>query len=696
MAPEKGGWAARWIIGPISMQWAWWAMKCWPVERRSRAKARSSLMAAHADFEFPEPIARFRTSVPAALGGLVMQLLEKNPADRPQSADELRRRLDGLPDEVIAPAQATVPTGPVRRSRSIPWSALLAVGAALVGIATGALLTRSRGVRPEARSVIAALAPPAGRDLRPDGGLALSADDTRLAFTATEPSGATAIWIRHLDSLTPTRVEGTEGASGPFWSPDGSMLGYFAGGQLRVMDLQGGSRRALCPAPRPGGGTWTPQGLIVYSPDFLSVPLFKVSAGGGPCTALTSFRGNEAVHRRPYTLPGGRQILFSSGRTGGTSIVAVDLTTGAITDVLRDVGEAVFAAPDWMLYRQLANGAVYAQRLDLKTLRPSGTPQLVMDRVVGVRTLPSYAASPNVLVALQMTSAARSLVWVNRKSVVVDSIPVPGGPAPFFGATSAGVAHDGRRIAFAAAGPLWLFDRDRRIASQAQTGIVPGQGTLDPDWSPGDSLIVYRTLFSGTLMLRLHHLENDTSDSLFASGMRNLRTPDWSPDGKRIAFQLSAGDSAPNDEIWIYSLLDKRATRAWALAANLSAPRWSPDGQWMAYVSDEIGAPEVFVRRVSGSSVALRVSNAGGDFPYWRSDGRELYYRAPDGGIMAVQVTLGPRAVLSPPSVVLAAPPFSRTVRSFEVTPDGERFVGFGREDPLLFTLVTNWPARVK
>ena len=279
-----------------------------------------------------------------------------------------------------------------------------------------------------------------------------------------------------------------------------------------------------------------------------------------------------------------------------------------------------------MLYRQLANGAVYAQRLDLKTLRPSGTPQLVIDRVVGVRTLPSYAASPNVLVALQMTSAARSLVWVNRKSVVVDSIPVPG-EAPFFGATSAGVAYDGRRIAFAAAGPLWLFDRDRRIASQAQTGIVPGQGTLDPDWSPGDSLIVYRTLYSGTLMLRLHHLESDTSDSLFASGMRNLRTPDWSPDGKRIAFQLSAGDSAPNDEIWIYSLLDKRATRAWALAANLSAPRWSPDGQWLAYVSDEIG------RR--------RCSSAGCQDRRWRCGSLMPAVTSPTGGPMDASFTTG-------------------------------------------------------
>jgi eukaryotic-like serine/threonine-protein kinase len=160
-------------------------------------------------------------------------------------------------------------------------------------------------------------------------------------------------------------------------------------------------------------------------------------------------------------------------------------------------------------------------------------------------------------------------------------------------------------------------------------------------------------------------------------------------------FQLSAGDTAAKDEIWIYSLGERRAARVWDAPGNLSSPRWSPDGRLLAYVSDETGAPEVYIRAVSGSGVAVRVSTAGGEFPVWRADGRDLYYRVPDGSIMRVGVKLRPTIALSPPSVALAAPPFSRMVRSFEVTPDGQRFVGFGREDPLLFTLVLNWAARL-
>jgi hypothetical protein len=400
------------------------------------------------------------------------------------------------------------------------------------------------------------------------------------------------------------------------------------------------------------------------------------------------------VHRRPSALPDGRHVVFSNGRTGATNIVVLDLASGKITDIRPGGDNAQFVPPDWLLFREGPVGPLYAQRIDLKFLRLTGEPRAVLDRVVGVRTLPSYAASPHVLVALQMNPAQLSLVWVDRRSVVVDSMRAPTSPAPFFGANSVALSHNGRRVAFTSAGPLWIYDRDRGVATQAHTGTVPGQGILEPAWDPGDSLIAYRTLFTGNLTLRLHHVATDTSDSLFSLGLRNFRTPDWSPDGRRIAFQLSAGDSVPNDEIWIYSLADKKAYRVWESNGNLSSPRWSPDGHWLAYVSDETGGPEVYIRAISGG-VATRVSSSGGEFPFWRADGRELYYRVPDGSIMAVSTRLSPRLAVSSAKVVLADPPISKMVRSFQVTPDGQRFVAFGREDPLLFTLMTNWSAKV-
>jgi Tol biopolymer transport system component/tRNA A-37 threonylcarbamoyl transferase component Bud32 len=664
-------------------------------------RTAQQLLAAHAT-QAPEPVARRRSSVPLPLASLIMQLLEKNPADRPQTADEVRRALDAVSsssaEQRVSSERQVEKTRPVAHvgtgggfTRRWPLFTILA---GLIGVGLGAMLARRHPSDPPPRAIISALAAPAGQELRPDGGLALSPDGAKLAFVAEDKTGTTAIWVRALDTLGASRVEGTEGGSGPFWSPDGLSLGYFGGAQLRVVDVRSGSRRALCPASsRAGGGTWTRNGVIVYSADFLSVPLFQVPAAGGACIPATKYRAGESVHRRPSALPDGRHVLFSEGRTGATTIDVVDLSTGKITVILPGGGDAEFVAPDWVLFREGPVGPLYAQRLDLKSVHLTGERRAVLDRVVGVRTLPSFAASSDVLVALQMNPTQKSLVWVDRRSVIVDSVRAPTAQAPYYGASSVALSHNGRRIAFTSAGPLWIYDRDRGVATQAHTGTVPGQGILEPAWDPGDSLIAYRTLFTGNLTLRLHHVATDTSDSLFSLGLRNFRTPDWSPDGQRIVFQLSAGDSVPNDEIWIYSLADKKAGRVWESSGNLSTPRWSPDGHWIAYVSDETGGPEVYVRPVSGGA-ATRVSSAGGEFPFWRADERELYYRVPDGSIMAVAIRLSPSLSVSSPKVVLADPPLSKMVRSFQVTADGQRFVGFGREDPLLFTVVTNWTVR--
>ena len=313
-----------------------------------------------------------------------------------------------------------------------------------------------------------------------------------------------------------------------------------------------------------------------------------------------------------------------------------------------------FVAPDWMLYREGATGRSTPSGWISRPCGPGGA-QLVIG---------SSGRGPHASQLCRQPQRAGGAADQSRGSV--DGLGRPEVGDRGFGSGLPPV----RRLTSAPAASACLTTAaDRLCRGRAPVDVrpqaqdrepgpdryVPGQGILEPAWAPGDSLIVYRTLFGGTLMLRLHHLETDTSDSLFSSGMRNLRTPDWSPDGKRIAFQLSAGDTAPNDEIWIYSLLDKRAARLGVRPRICSAPRWSPDGRWMAYGSDETGAPEVFVRpgvRIVGVAAGL---NARRRIPLlavgwtraflpgarWRASWR--------CGVMP-----GPRAVLSPPSVVLA------------------------------------------
>ncbi|HEU4722447.1 MAG TPA: hypothetical protein VFS59_13895, partial [Gemmatimonadaceae bacterium] len=507
--------------------------------------------------------------------------------------------------------------------------------------------------------------------------------------------GVTAIWVRELAEHSATRIEGTEGARGPFWSPDGSSLGYFADGQLKVADLRSGTRRTLCRARRPGGGTWSASGTIVYSPDFLSVPLHRVPAAGGPCTPLTVRAAEGLDHRRPSALPDGRRVLFSSYRTN--TAMVVDLVTGETREVRTPGNEAQFSPPHWLLFRDPAgtstvHGPIYAQRLDMETMRPVGEARVVLDRTRGVGGFFRFSATPRALVAVRPSDKPLSLLWVNRQSVVTDSVILPANAGPIVTSGNFGLSNDGRSIAFGGLG-LWIHNRDRNVATRVRAESAADQGIIDPAWSPGDSLIAYGTVFRGALSLRVYHVARGTSDSLFALQWRNVRAPDWSPDGRRIAFGLSAAESVPRDEIWIYSFGDRRAVRAFESERSVTYPRWSPDGRWLAYVGSAAGASEVYLRRADGTGAELAVSTAGATYPRWSADGTRIYYRAPDGSVMSVDVRLGDAAVLSRPRVAASRPPFNMTTRDLAVSRDGETFIAYGREEPAVLTLMLDWAA---
>jgi Tol biopolymer transport system component len=171
--------------------------------------------------------------------------------------------------------------------------------------------------------------------------------------------------------------------------------------------------------------------------------------------------------------------------------------------------------------------------------------------------------------------------------------------------------------------------------------------------------------------------------------------PAWSPDGRTVGFTVRSDQVGTYEEVWMYSLGERRVSKPFEARGNLQWASWSPDGRWLAYQSDETGAPEIYVRAASGHVAPVRVSTAGGECPRWRQDGRSLFYRAPDGSIMEVAVTSGRTVELSPPTVAVVGAPFASTNRSFAVLDNGQHFLAFARGDAAVLTLSLGWQHRL-
>ncbi|HSC27631.1 MAG TPA: hypothetical protein VLD67_10175 [Vicinamibacterales bacterium] len=567
------------------------------------------------------------------------------------------------------------------RSRRPFWRAAAAVLIVLgLGAAAIPLLKPPGAGDAAVKPIRIALVPPEGARVH---SLALSPDGDQVAFAASTGPGPARLWLRRLDSVTARELRGTDGASYPFWSPDSQHLGFFADGRLKTIALAAGDVRDVCAAPGGLGGTWNELGTILFAPGN-DHALFAVPAAGGHARQVTTLDGSHlGGHTWPEFLPDGRRFLFSDVSIGRDrhGIYVGDLETGQTTKVVSVYSSASYSS-DGHLISVDESDRLVARRFDLETLAVGASPVHVADHVLhhyeqGHKV--DFSVSRSGLLAIRSTPIdLRRLVWVDREGRELGSL---GQPAQYSNPT---VSPDGRSAIATILEPpdtgdasLWQFD----VASGTRTRLT-AESRLDfaPVWSPGADRVVFASVRDRRFGVYQRDLAGGAIEEIAVPpGVRRLMSvpESWSGDGRYLTY--STLESATGSDLWLMEIGSSRPPFALlATRHNEGQSQISPDGRFLAYVSDESGRFEVYVQTFPDGRNKWQVSTGGANDPRWRGDGRELFYIAPDGQLMALDVGRGPGLALGVPR-----PLFNTGIEvlwndmrnHYDVAPDGRRFL---------------------
>ncbi len=658
-------------------------------------RSQASLIAAILERE-PAPISAIAPMAPPALERVVKRCMAKDPEDRWQSARDLLHELEWMRD---AGSQAGVPAPVARRRVSrerLAWT-VAAVGLA-VGIAAPAIVLRLRPATKELPVTRFSIAAPENATFIAETAMsAISPDGRTLTFIAADSGGTVRLWVRPLESLTPRPLAGTENASLPFWSPDSRTIGFFSGdGKLKKVPSAGGAPEVICEAGDGRGANWGSSGVIVFAPEAAG-PLYRVSANGGertPVTSLDSTR-RESGHRWPCFLPDGKHFLFVGLPTRQGNY---DFFMGSLdSKETRFMGSAsaapIFAAPGYLVY--VRNTSLVAQRFDPQRRKSIGEPT-----TLGEAPPPSgYSGAPTVTASMNGTLAHMGaglpnteLHWFDRSGNAAGTVSVPAGRYE-----SVRLSPDGKRLCVARRSSaseedLWLVDLDRPVPTRLTFG--PAQNFYQV-WSPDGQTIGFASDRSGPEDIFIKATNGANEEMPLLVGGALFKEPDsWSPDGRFIVFE------EPNErtgwDMWLLPVEGEHKPIPY-LRTPFNDRRGvvSPDGRWMAYYSDESGAPETYVQSFPTPGSKYQVSTGGsGYFVGWSRGGRELIYLGSDGfTLLAVDVTTDPTFRPGAPRRLLK---LRQDYVAFDVTPDGQRVLVVapaGQGSATTITVSQNWTA---
>jgi serine/threonine protein kinase len=629
---------------------------------------------------------------PARVRRLLEHCLRKDLKQRLRDIGDARLLLDEPEPE------APGPSAPARRW--IPWSVAGVLGLALLASAGGWLRPKTSEPGPGAARFLLPLPPGTSAGAPVMSTQAVPSPNGRhLAIvTLDSSSGMQNLWVRPLGSISAQRLDRTEEAGSPFWSPDSQHIGFFAEGKLKRVAVSGGTAQTICDVSSSAsarivgdGGTWNQEGVIVFAAygSTPGAPLMRVPATGGVPTAVTALEKDEMWHSWPQFLPDGRHVLYFAvnKEAANGAIYVQELGAAKRVLVLKNTTRGVWAPPGYLLF--VREGTLFAQRMDAKTFQLEGDPLAVAQDVASNERngRSTFAVSQNGVLAYRSGAASRivrQFTWYDRGGKPLGTV---GKPGEFLNPS---LSPDEKSVAMSVGTPgrldTWVMD----LTSGVMTRMThDSQESLHspPAWSPDSQRLAITQITTGIQEVVL------ASGKVTPLAKELLDAQDWSPDGSsilciagsRLSLLFLAGGARPQ------TILDTPYRKG--------DFRFSPDGHYVAYVSNESGQDEVYVASFPTFAAKRKISSSGGGVPVWAKGGKEILYLAADGALMSVEIRMGFNLVAGTPKLLFK--PLGSDLGRFAVTADGNRLLidepvrKIEGEQPEI-TLVLNWAAGIR
>ena len=647
--------------------------------------------------EEPAPITGLRTGVPMELERLVGKCLAKDAGRRYQHADELGVDLEALAGKLKSgksrvvqgppPSEMTVEDAALARSRPLEDAARESRGREArsrrfsLGLLAAVLLLSGVVAAMWLQWPEAATKPPLRKFAftmdAPVVDVVISPNGRYIAYIRADPAFGP-LWIHDLERGEAREIDGAPISYEPFWSPDSEFVGFSTvAGELRKVSVRGGGVITLCDLPlRSWGGSWSQDGESIVFSMGRPARLYEVSARGGTPAQLIEpepeQQGNYLV--RPHSLAsdnGGRTMVFAIGGVGATDVMLNEPGGGPPALLVPGDG-AVFSSTGHLVYEgSRGAGGIWALPFSLATLKPVGEAFPIRQEASD----PSVARD-GTLAYLEVRHPGRQqLLWRDRQGIEIGKIGQPQDAIQF-----PSISPDGRRVAVLGYqdedGDVWIHDVRRPIKTRLT--FTPGRD-YSVRWSPTSNEIIFRSEpGEGGALFTTSADGSSEAKEFFDTPGRDDNPHDWSRDGRRLIFHTVGSDTTR--DLWY---LERKADGSWSDPVEFLITEFEervavflPEARFVAYVSDESGRDEIYVRPFPSGGGKWQVSESGGTQPRWSRDGREIFYVESDT-LIAVSVNTKPTFSVGSTERLFSDPGLAALFpqQTYDVAADGQRFV---------------------